>query len=432
MTAERPRYNHYVPMKRLLILALVAIIILGGIAAASPQVQSWWRADPEKKYRFASVDQGELVEVVNSTGTIQPVQNVQVGVFVSGPIQEVFVDFNSEVTEGEIMATIDQRTYKANVARDEAALANAEANVQRVEALLEQATNNERRGISLHKEKATYISQQELDQLAAERKSLAAQLAVAEATVAQADANLSQSKTNLDFTIIRAPVSGVVTNRLVDPGQTVASQFQTPTLFYVAPDLREKVYVYAAVDEADIGLIRSAKERDQPVSFTVDAYPDLFTGKIYQVRLNPTTQQSVVTYTVVVEASNKELKLLPGMTAGLSFQIQKHDAVIKVPNSALRFFPRVEMVREADKALVEGREDDRQRSTTDAKLSAAEKAAAGRNRNRRHVWVLEGHLLKAVEIVTGISDSSFTELVEGPLSPGDRLVTGLKTPALGK
>jgi HlyD family secretion protein len=418
-------------MKRLFILVLIAVVVLGGLAAASPQVQSWWRPDPEKKYRFATVDEGELIEVVNSTGTVQPVQNVQVGAFVSGPIQEVFVDFNSEVVEGEIMATVDQRTYKANVARDEAALANAKANVQRVEALLEQAINNERRGHALHKEKATYISQQELDQLTAERKSLEAQLAVAEATVAQAEASLSQSKTNLDFTIIRAPVSGIVTNRLVDPGQTVASQFQTPTLFYVAPDLREKVYVYAAVDEADIGLIRSAKERDQPVSFTVDAYPDLFTGKIYQVRLNPTTEQNVVTYTVVVEASNAELKLLPGMTAGLSFQIEKHDHVIKVPNSALRFFPKVDMVRQEDKALVEGREDDRERSASDAKLSAAEKAAAERNRNRRHVWVLDGKLLKAVEIVTGISDSTYTELVEGSLSPGDRLVIGLKAVGSG-
>src|SRR5690606_2094690 len=200
-------------MKRFLLLLVLLAAVAGGIAAASPGLQSMWRPDPEKRFRFSTVEEGEIVFVVNSTGTVKPVQSVQVGAFVSGPIEKTNVDFNSEVKEGDILATIDQRTYKANVARDEASLANAEANVQRIEALLEQARNNERRALKLRESKATFISDQELDQFVAERKSQEAQLAVAQATVDQAQAQLNQSRTNLDFTIIRSPVSGIVIDR---------------------------------------------------------------------------------------------------------------------------------------------------------------------------------------------------------------------------
>jgi HlyD family secretion protein len=417
-------------MKRLLVVVFVMLVVGGGLAAASPEVQSYFRYDPDKRFRFAKVEEGEIVEVVNSSGTVQPVRSVQVGAFVSGPIEQVYVDFNTEVKAGEPLAQIDKRTYVAAVARDQASLANAEATVVKVKALLEIAVKNFERAEALRKQNA--ISQQELETFAAEKKSQAASIAVAEAAVAQAQATLVQSTTNLEFTTISSPVNGIVIDRKVDPGQTLASQFQTPTMFVVAPDLREKIHVYASVDEADIGLIRGAQEGKKPVSFTVDAYDDLFTGTIYQVRLNPTTTQNVVTYTVVVESSNKELKLLPGMTASLSFEIAKHMSVKKVPNAALRFFPPVELVRTEDKALVEGRDTETSASTSDAKPSAPEKAAAARTRDERHVWILSGKQLRAVPVVTGISDSRFTELIKGDLKPGDRLVTGLKTPTYGR
>ena len=163
------------------------------------------------------------------------------------------------------------------------------------------------------------------------------------------------AETNLTYTTIRSPVDGVVIDRKVDAGQTVAAQFQTPVLFVVAPDLEKKVYVYASVDEADIGLIRDAQIARQPVIFTVDAYPkDTFQGKIFQVRLNPTTIQNVVTYTVVVESPNPQLKLLPGMTANLIFQIEIHASVPTIPNAALRFYPRPDQVRQSDRAILTG------------------------------------------------------------------------------
>jgi HlyD family secretion protein len=420
-----------VEMLRILVWSVVLLIlasaVAAGVALSNPQVRAMLQGDPYKRFRSAVVEEGEIVSVVNSTGTVQPVLNVEVGAFVSGPVTNALVDFNSEVKENDLLARIDPRNYEANVARDEASLAHRVADKARVAALLEQAVANERRAIALREIKKTYISDQELDQFKADRKSLAAQLDVAAAAVKEAEAALKVSRQNLDYTFIRSPVSGVVIDRKVNSGQTVAASFQTPTLFIVAPDLKKRIFVFASVDEADIGLIREAKERNQPAHFTVDAYDDLFEGKVYQIRLNPVTTQNVVTYTVVVEAANPDLKLLPGMTASLSFQIAKREKATKIPNSALRFFPRVEQVHTQFRPLVEGREAAELDSEAAAiKPSASQKAEAARLSNRRHVWVIEGQLLSAVEVVTGLTDSSFTELLEGKLAVGQRLVTGVK------
>jgi HlyD family secretion protein len=306
-------------------------------------------------------------------------------------------------------------------------LKTREAEIKRVEALLRQAQNEEKRADQLREKHPDFISDTELDQIVSNRESLEAQLAVAHASVEQAMASLENAETNLAYTDITSPVDGLVIDRLIDPGQTLAAQFQTPRLFVVAPNMREKMHVFASVDEADIGLIRDAQLRDAVVEFTVDAYPDdLFKGKIAQVRLNPTSMQNVVTYPVIVEAANPELKLLPGMTANLSFQVEHRDDVVKIPNAALRFFPKKEQVRAEDHKLLEGGVDDEEQQKEDdlEARSAAEKAEAKRKRNKRHVWVVDGELLKAIEIVTGISDSRFSELVSGELKKGVKLVTG--------
>jgi HlyD family secretion protein len=202
---------------------------------------------------------------------------------------------------------------------------------------------------------------------------------VAEASVAQASASLDNSLLNLEYTEIVSPVDGVVIDRKIDPGQTLAAQFQTPELFIIAPDLRKKMHVHASVDEADIGLIKRAQATKLPVSFTVDAYPDeLFTGEIEEIRLSSTTTQNVVTYPVIVAAPNPELKLLPGMTASLSFEVDRRPKVTKVPNAALRYFPETRHVREEDRPLLEGKIDEQ--TPTDANevqetgLSAEERA----------------------------------------------------------
>ncbi len=413
-------------------LAIVAVI--GGAAYGFTLVPSgMWGRGARSIYRELPVTRGEVTSVVNSTGTVQPVLSVQIGSFVSGPIKTTNVDFNSRVKAGDELARIDERLFKARIAQDEAALAHRKADRARVTALLEQAQNNERRALELRKTKSSYISQAEIDQVTAERKALEAQYDLAEAAIKEAEAGLSTSTTNLEYTVIKSPVDGVIIDRKIDPGQTVAAQFQTPVLFVVAPEMEKRMYVYAQVDEADIGLIRAAKDRKEPVSFTVDAYPDdLFNGEIYQIRLNPQTVQNVVTYTVVVEAPNPDLKLIPGMTANLSFQIEKHDNVLRVPNAALRFYPRIEQVHEEFRPLLEGtgfdQESQAEEEANANRRSAEQKVEASRTRNRRHVWVIDGELLKAIEVNVGISDNENTELVSGDLKEDMKLVTGIRPP----
>jgi HlyD family secretion protein len=189
------------------------------------------------------------------------------------------------------------------------------------------------------------------------------------------------------------------------------------------------MHVFASVDEADIGLIRRAQEEGRPVEFTVDAYPeDLFTGQIEQIRFSSTVTQNVVTYPVVVAAPNPDLKLLPGMTADLSFQIEKKEDVLCVPNAALRYYPDVLHVRDEDKEILEGAEEEAREEEETAALSAKQLAEAGAKRNRRHLWALEGDKLRAIPVVIGISDNRFTEIKSGELTEGQQLVTGVKPP----
>ncbi len=414
-------------MKFWLKLLLVVLVLGGGVAAAFQPAMKYWKTLYRTKYRTAEVIEGKLISVVNSTGEVKPVLNVQVGSFVSGPVLELYVNFNDKVKKNQILAKIDPRIYEASVARDQAILATRKADISRVEALLQQAKNNERRAHTLQDENEDYISETEMDQVKFNRMSLEAQLDVAKASVKQADASLANSNANLGYTEIRSPVDGIVIKRFIDPGQTLAAQFQAPQLFTVAPEMDVKMLVFASVDEADIGLIRQAQKQGQPVRFTVDAYPDdLFEGVVSEVRLSSESTQNVVTYPVVVEAPNTEMKLLPGMTASLSFQIKVRENVVKIPNAALRFYPEEKKVRKEDRKILEGGSESQDDDDTGADfLSASEKAEAGRKRNRRHVWVEDGEFLRAIEVRTGISDSRFTELASGELKVGQKLVTGI-------
>jgi HlyD family secretion protein len=403
------------------------MIVLGMLVGAGTAGHSYFYASTNTaaKYRTKAVRRGDIQVVVNSTGTVKPVRSVEVGSNVSGPILTVHVDYNAKVKAGQLLAQIDPRIYKAALAHEEAALVRSRADLARIKALLAQAVRLEKRGLLLKPKNA--ISETDLDQCTTDRQSLEAQVDLAAAAIQECEANLATAKTNLDFTDIKSPVDGIVIDRKVDPGQTLASQFQTPVMFIVAPDLESKVYVYASVDEADIGLIRDAQKRGEPVSFTVDAYPrDAFRGKIAQVRLNPTTVQNVVTYTVVVESSNVDLKLLPGMTANLSFQIEKRPGVLTVPNAALRLHPTAEQVRACDRAIVEGTAGD---DSAEAGTKTVASATPGRNHKQRYVWIAEGNLLAAVAVVTGLSDKSSTELLSGELTEGQEVIVGTKTSA---
>lgn len=406
------------------------VVLLGAAAvAAYPKAAAYWHERNRPRFQEEEVSRERIVFHVNSTGTVQPVLSVHIGSFASGPIEQLYVDYNQNVKKNEMLAKIDARIYQANVNRDEATLLTKQADVDRVKALLEQAINEEKRSQSLRSHNKDYVSDTEMDQFRFNRIALQAQVKVVTAAVKEAEAALANSKANLAYTEIRSPVDGVVIDRKIDPGQTLASQFQTPELFIIAPDLRKEMYVTASVDEADIGFIQKAKDRHEPVQFTVDAYPDdLFAGKIYQIRMSSTTTQNVVTYPVVVSAPNPDLKLLPGMTANISFRVEERKDSLRVPNAALRFFPKPEHVRKEDRAILEGLvpKKDQEKTAAETIPSAAEKVAANHKRNKRHVWVLDGELLKAVEIDTGISDEKFTEVVSGDLSAGQKVVTGLE------
>lgn len=420
--------------RTVLILLVLAGFVAGGVYAYGPLVDYWkWRSRPQ--FRTAEVTKGSVVSVVNATGTIKPVLQVAVGSFVSGPVKEIHADFNSEVKKDELLAKIDPRLYQAAVDRDEAQLANRQADVDRAKAQLLQSERDEQRGILLRKENPEFIAQAEMDKLYFNRKALAAQVIVAETAVKQAKAQLETSQANLNYCKITSPVDGIVINRKIDEGQTVAASFQTPELFVIAPDMREKMHVHASVDEADIGQIRAAQTDGRKVHFTVDAYPALsFEGNIEEIRLNSTTTQNVVTYPVVIAASNPDLKLLPGMTASISFVVEERNDVVKIPNAALRYFPLAVHVREQDKPLIEGlrdqAEEDRD-TVTQLRLSAEERATRQSARNKRHVWVEAEGGLRAVEVELGISDSRYTQLLKGELKPSDRVVTGLKAPDWG-
>ena len=316
---------------------------------------NYWTAHNRTRWRMGKVEQGPILAVVNSTGTVKPKIEVTVGSFISGPILELYCEFNQEVKKGDLLAKIDPRLYQAAVADDRATLAMQEADVKRVQAQLQQAVNDEKRANDLKARGQSMIMQADLDKCQFNRMSLEAQLKISQATVDQAKASLETSLANLNYAEIRSPVDGIVINRKIEPGQTVAAQFQTPELFIVAPDMRKEMHVHASVDEADIGLIKLAQKKNYPVTFTVDAYPDkVFTGTILEIRLNSTTEQNVVTYPVVVSVPNPNLDLLPGMTASLSFQVDQREDVVKIPNTALRFYPTAKQVRTEDVPILEG------------------------------------------------------------------------------
>lgn len=408
---------------------LIATAVLAGIGAAAYRpAANYWMQRNQPRWRIAEVSRGRIVADVKSTGTVQPVLKVSIGSFVSGPITKLYVDFNQVVKKGDLLAQIDPRLYQANVDQSRAQLATREADVGRAQALLRQAERDEQRAIALRAENEDFISGKEMDALHFNRLSLAAQVKLAEAAVEQAQGALENAEANLGYTQIMSPVDGMVIDKKIDEGQTLAAQFQTPELLTIAPDMDKKMHVIASVDEADIGLIIKAQQERLPVEFRVDAYRDeVFVGEIEQVRKNSTTTENVVTYPVVVAAPNPELKLLPGMTARLSFQVDERADIVRVPNAALRFYPEIAQVRPEDREILSGAVDGEENDDLEVSHGTAEeRAAATKKRKTRHVWKHEGQFLRAVPIEIGLTDLKYSELLSGELSVGDELVVGIK------
>lgn len=354
-----------------------SLILVGLLAAVG--VAGWFilgrsNSDASQRYRTAEVERGDIMQSVAANGTLNPVVLVNVGTQVSGTVKKLYVDFNDRVKPNQVLAELDPALFRAQLKQSEANLANAKAN-------LELAVAREKRNRDLYHRK--FISADALDQAVQTLDSSKAQELLAQA-------QLEKDRTNLEYSVIRSPISGVVVARNVDVGQTVAASFQTPTLFQIAKDLRE-MQIDTTVAEADVGGVAVG----QTVQFSVDAFPERnFVGKVKQIRINPTIQQNVVTYDVVVGVDNADLKLMPGMTAHIRVVVEQKKNALRIPKEALRFKP------------------------TDA-----EPAGRGGKRAGPTVYRLAGSRLEPVAIKTGISDASYVEVTGGDLKPGDKLVT---------
>ncbi|MCP5105512.1 MAG: efflux RND transporter periplasmic adaptor subunit [bacterium] len=306
--------------KIILIVSVIGLILVGGFLLKSVSNNGQGGA-----FQFAEIKRGDLENTVSSTGTLSAVETVEVGSQVSGIINALHVDFNDPVKKGQLLVALDKTLFQVSV-RD------AEAAVARASARLEQANAEVKRNQPLFEQ--GHISEMEFLVTKTTAKTARADLETAEAA-------LNRAKTQLAYSEIRSPIDGTVIERTVDVGQTIAASFQAPKLFTIAEDLT-RMQIEASVDESDIGLIKEG----QPARFTVQAYPDeTFTGTVRQVRLQPITIQNVVNYTVVVDASNKVGKLLPGMTATVDFVVERKTDVLLVSNAALNFKPPMEMMK---------------------------------------------------------------------------------------
>jgi HlyD family secretion protein len=315
-------------LRRLGVVAVVAALI--GVASL------WWiktRPKPPAKYVTAVVASGDVTETIQSTGVVNPLLQVQVGAVVSGRITKVFVDFNSQVKSGDVLAEIDQTLFGAAIDQNVAQLTQAKAAVVHAETALVTARQALDRAKKLVEEGLG--SQANLETAQGAYDGALADLASAQANVGSMIAGLKSAKTNLEYTRIYSPIDGVVINRAIDPGQTVAASFQAPVLFVIAQDLR-KMRVLADIDEADVGKLKEGMSAE----VRVDAFPgEKFDGNVSQVRYSPNNVSGVVTYSAVIDVDNSEIKLRPGMTATVTIQTARAKGVPRVPNAALRYKP---------------------------------------------------------------------------------------------
>jgi HlyD family secretion protein len=322
-------------------LAVVLVLAAAGGGVAFYVVKS--QPPPPAKYVTVLVTRGDVAETVQSTGQVKPLTEVQVGAQVSGRITKVFVDFNSHVKAGDVLAEIDPTLFGAQIDGNRAQLAASKASVTRAEAAL--LTSLQRAERSKRALQEGIGSQADLDTAQGAYEVALADLAAAKATVSQIEAQLRSSRTNLDYTRIFSPIEGMVINRAIDPGQTVAASFQAPVLFVIAQDLR-KMRVLADIDEADVGRLSEGMGAE----VTVDAFPgEKFQGTVSQVRYSPTSVSGVVTYAAVIEVDNPDIKLRPGMTATVTIHSAETKQAAKLPNAALRFKPSPPVDKEGKK-----------------------------------------------------------------------------------
>lgn len=363
---------------------IIILIIILSVIATSVLVIS--KVENKPKYELKKVERRTIIETVEASGTINPVKTVSIGSQVSGMIKDIYVDFNSQVKQGQLLAQIDPSLFQAQVDKARGDLASAKATYQQTKSVLIYDQVTYKRYKEMYKK--NYISKSDLDEAEANYKADLAKLHSNEGTIAQTAATLQNNLTNLRYTRIISPVNGVVVSRAVDVGQTVAASFQTPTLFNVAQDLT-KMQIEVSVSEADIGKIKVG----QDANYTLDGYPnDVFKGKVTQVRISPTTVSNVVTYTVIVSVDNDDGKLKPGMSANVSIITSKKDNVLCVENSAMRFTP-VEVTH-------------------------------GKKFKEQGIWLFVNNKPIRARIKQGITDSDYTEIISKDIQEGSAVITG--------
>ena len=426
--------------KKIIISAAILVVIAGVVLVLSLFSRN---KNDISKYEKKAIDKGNIEALVITTGSLNPVTTVDVGSQVSGRINKLYVDFNSQVKEGQVIAELDQSQFITRVKQNEANYQSAEASLEKAKVTLDNTKKKYDRAMNLFEK--DLISFEEKETIETQYYSAMADIQSSEARLEQAESQLDSSKVDLTYTIIKSPIDGLVINRRVNIGQTVAASFQAPVLFQIANDL-SKMQVECSVDEADIGKVKEG----QKVRFTVDAFPDEnFTGKVSQVRYSPEIVQNVVTYTTIVEVNNPEMKLRPGMTATVSVVTGEAKNVLRVPNSSLRFNPSLspeemqELMASMRQEMRERRGDSSRpegsRPGGDAHGQAAQRPGSGqqtsgmrgfsmqgaRMRQFARVWIEdENGELKMVFVRTGVTDNSYTEIVSGNLKEGQLVITG--------
>lgn len=346
----------------------------------------------EISFEFAKVEKANLQNSVTATGTIEPVTSVSVGTQVSGIVNKLYVDYNSVVKKGQVIAELDKTNLISQLNSAKASLQSAQANVQSAQASLNYQSSNFSRYTTLFNK--GLVSADDYESARLTYLQAKENVTTSQQQVASAREEVARAQTNLGYATITSPIDGVVTSKSVEEGQTVAASFSTPELFKIAKDLTN-MQVVADVDEADIGNVKAGER----VEFTVDAYPnDKFYGTVTQVRLEATTTNNVVTYEVVISAPNGDLKLKPGLTANVTIFTAEREGVMSVPSKALRFTPTKETV--GNKKI--------------ADVNAKNK-----------VWTLEGETLKAHKVNIGMSDGLHTEILSG-ISAGKHIITDIK------
>ncbi|WP_047538044.1 efflux RND transporter periplasmic adaptor subunit [Methylotenera versatilis] len=393
-----------------LLKKILVIIILAAIAAgAYYYYEKTHQPKPEDLYRLDEVTRGDIEQTVSANGTLNPVSLISVGTQISGIVRKLYVDFNDTVKKDQVLLELDS-------ALSSAAITQSQSSVRNYQASVDLAVANEKRIRELYAQE--FVSKQELDTAVQVLKSARAQLDSARGL-------LTRDQTNLNFTIIRSPVSGIVVNRVVDVGQTVAASFQTPTLIQIAQDL-SKMQIDTSFAEADIGKIKDG----QKVKFNVDAFPNRnFEGVVKQVRLNSTNTSNVVTYNVVVSVDNSDLTLLPGMTAYVNIAVANAQQSLLVPNAALRYKPKVDEEASAT-ANTSGDKKPEAGKNGERKRGAGGRNGGGKNGNKAEdltagkIYILKDGKPTEVRIHVGITDGRFTAITARDLNAGDKVIVG--------